>query len=265
MTTHIDSRPSHRRLVLTAGWLGVALLVGYATWAGAIAMDLMLVILSVVELFGGTDVLPFAPDWLGMLGRVAAVAVAGYLALRTVRYQRTSRGACARCGRAEAPRRDLSRAARIAAYLTVIPAGGYAALKLHWAFGGGIGLADPDVFDGVTLTSPGFADTAVMAAIGVGLAVAMTHRWRLPRWMLLAPSLFGLAMLIPVSVFGTAVNVTHLFDPVETGLATWVGWFVYTCFTVWAAGLLLVTVDYHQATAGTCRSCGRERRARIAA
>ncbi|MGH8881011.1 MAG: hypothetical protein ACRD0P_27260, partial [Stackebrandtia sp.] len=202
---------------------------------------------------------PMEVDWVGMPTRVLALTAMVVLLWRLNRYRRISKGACGRCGRDGSASVDRRSLAVWAAGLSAIPAIGYAALKLHWAFGGTIGLTGPDVFADVEPWTPGFADTAVMAVIGIGLAVAMaTRRPRLPRWMLLTPALIGCALLLPVAVLGTAGLIIGAFDSTEgLGLQTWVGWFVYSCFTAWGAGLAIVTAEYHYGTRGGCRVCGR--------
>ena len=253
-----DTHPN-RAAILALGWGVVAALAVVVTWGRGIAMDLMLTVMSVVDLFGDAAVLPFEPDWTGAGLRALATAVMAAVAWRVIRYQRISRGACGRCGRDGGPVRDRRRAARWAAWLTLPPALGYGALKIGWAFGATIGLADVDIFAGVEPWSPGFADTGVMAAVGIGIALAMAYRRpRLPRWLLLTPALIGCAMLLPVAVLGTIGNIADVHGAGFTGgLETWVFWFVYTCFAIWGAGLAVVTLEYHYGTRGRCRVCGR--------
>lgn len=260
MTT-TTTRP-RRAAVLALGWTAVAALIVYATWNRGIAMDLMLAAMSVVGLFSHDAVLPFQPDWLGAALRATATVAAAYLAWRLIRYHRVTRGACGRCGRS-ATAADPSRRRALAlwaAYVSILPAAGYAALKITWAFGGTIGLADPSVFAGIKPWTPGFADTGVMALIGIGVALAMAHRRpRPPRWLLLTPTLIGLAMLIPVSILGTAGNISgaNAAAGFLSTMSAWVLWFVYGCFTVWAVCLSIVTVEYHYGTRGRCATCGR--------
>lgn len=296
-----------RTLRLVAGWGAVALLVGHAGFRGGIALDVMFAIMKVVGLFGDAEVLAFEPDWLGMLHRSAAVLLAGYLAIVTLRYQRRTRGACERCGRttergeaagagqpAGAPhyhlgpagasaagpagatgRRDASRRGRTrvpawdmrvwsirAAYAAAVPALAYAALKLQWGFGGTVGLTDPTVFAGVKPWSPGMGDTAVMAMVGVGVALAMAHGWpRLPRWVLLTPAVIGCLMLLPVGVLGTAnvvvAGVTGTLAGQHGGLAPWVVGMIYPTFLLWGVLLAVVTIGYHHRTRRPCRRCGQ--------
>lgn len=254
-----NNRPVSGRVIL-----GLAAAVGLAgfvsVWNGGVAMDLMNLAMQVFALFG-PEVLPFRFDPVGASIRFTGLAVAVYIGWRTVRYRRAERGSCVRCGLGDRPARDWSRLGRRAAYLSILPAGGYAALKMHWALGGTIGVDSPSLMGEVNLWSPGFLDTAIMAVIGIGVAIAMTHRWCLPRLLLLAPALIGLAMLLPVTVWGNISNVISLFGSGEhaLGLAPWTPWYVYACFTVWAACLLVVTVDYVTATVRTCRACGRRR------
>lgn len=249
----------HRTRDLVIGWTIVAALAVVVSWGRGIAMDILAVGMSVVELFGGDDVLRFEFDGLGAGVRALATVVMVALAWRIVRYQRITRGACGRCGRHDSPARDRRRAAKTAAWLSVLPALGYGLLKIHWAFGGTLGLADMDMFGGLRWSSPGFLDTAILSVIGVGIALSMAYRWpRLPRWLLLTPALIGCAMLLPVAVIGTLGNVTGTndFGPLA-GLEPWVTWFVYGCMAVWGPCLAIVTAEYHYGTRGECRVCGR--------
>lgn len=255
--------PEHtrRRLKEAAGWTAVAVTAGVAgIWGGGIHMDLMNLAMRVFALFG-PEVLPFRFEPVPAAIRLGCAAGAVYMGWRMVRMRRAEQGRCARCGVGDRPRRDRRRLARRAAYLSILPASCYSLLKVHWALGGTVGIADPSVMGEVDLFSPGFLDTAIMAVVGIGVALGMTHRWRLPRVVLLVPALIGLAMLVPVSVVGNLGNVVSLFITGDhvLGLAAWTTWFVYACFTVWAVCLLIVTGEYAIATAGACRSCGRRR------
>lgn len=233
-------------------------------WQGGIPKDLLGVILTVVSWFTGLAV-PFDVDPLGMVIRVLVLVSAVFLGYRTLRYQRRSRGDCGRCGIPASPR-DMRRAARIAAMASIPAISGYAALKLYWAFGGDLGVVDTAALADVDLVTPGYLDTVLLSVVGFGLVAAMTRRWRLPRWSLVGAAFVGLAMLLPVSLLGTAYNVIMLFDPPTNPLpAPWAGWFVYLSFGTWAVCLLIVTLDYLAATARPCRRCGRTRYARIAA
>ncbi|TQL74962.1 hypothetical protein FB566_0453 [Stackebrandtia endophytica] len=250
---------------MIAGWTTTAAASLFAAfWQDGIPKDLLGVILTVLGWFTDQAV-PFKVDPLGIVIRLLVLVSAVFLGYRTLRYQRRSRGDCERCGIPATPR-DLRRAARIAAVASIPAIAGYAALKLHWAFGGDLGVADTAAFADVDLVTPGYLDTVLLSVVGIGLVAAMIRRWRLPRWSLVAAAFVGLAMLLPVSLLGIAYNVIMLFDPPENPLlAPWAGWFVYLSFGTWAVCLLIVTLDYLAATARPCRCCGRTRYARIAA
>ena len=229
-------------------------------WGGGVAMDLMTLFMSVLALFAD-EVLPFSFDPTGAAVRCAALVAAVYVAWGTVCMQRRERGVCVRCGQDDRVGVDRSRTARSAAYVSILPAVAYATLKVHWALGGTVGWDDPAVTGAIGVWTPGFMDTVIMAAVGIFVALGMAHRMRLPRPLLLGPALVGLAMLLPVSVWGNVGNVVVMlgFAEYPSGLAPWVLWFVYPCFAVWGLCLLTVTVDYAAATSRPCRRCGRHR------
>ncbi|MGH8794105.1 MAG: hypothetical protein ACRDXX_15850 [Stackebrandtia sp.] len=253
------SAPPRRNLKLLLGWGAAALLTLHAAWQGGLAMDVVVGVMWVVEQIAGSAVLPFEPDWFGALHRSAAAGLAAVVAIKTLRYQRVTADRCGGCGRNDRTAvREPSKWSIPLAYAAILPAGGYAALKLQWAFGGTFGLDAPGALGDVKPWSPGFADTAVMAAVGVAIGLAMAYRRpRLPRWILLAPAGLGCLMLLPVGVLGTAGNILGAFsDGVRGGMSPWVPWFVYGCFLIWGACLAAVAFDYYR-RAGVCRTCGR--------
>ena len=255
---------SWREARLIAGWsvtAAASLFAGF--WQDGVPKDLLGLILGVLNWFTDEQ-MPFEIDPWGMLIRCGVLGAAGFLGYRTIRYQRRSRGDCARCGIPAHPR-DLRRIARVAALASIPAIAGYATLKLHWALGGDLGVVDTAAFADVDLVTPGYLDTVVLSMIGIGLVLAMTYRWRLPRRLLMSAAFVGLAMLLPVSLLGMASNMIMVFDPPAAPLlAVWASWFVYVSFAVWAGCLLIVTLDYLAATGRPCPRCGRTRYARIA-
>ncbi|QSB13447.1 hypothetical protein JQS43_17810 [Natronosporangium hydrolyticum] len=253
----------HRRLRLALGWGAVALLAGHASYQGGLAFDLMTAVMWAVSVVTDAAGVPFHLDWFGMSHRLAAVALGAGIAVATLRYQRRSRGACPRCGRhGHAARRDLTWLIRPASIVAAVPAIGYLALKLHWGFGGTLGLRDPAVFAGVKPWSPGMGDTAVMALIGVLVTFAMAYqRPRLPRWLLLAPALIGCLLLLPVGGISTGylllVWLSGDHSAFHGDLAAWVVIAVYPSFLIWGVGLAVVTVGFYFQTRRSCRRCGR--------
>jgi hypothetical protein len=259
-TTRPVTGHPYRRLRLAAGWGLAGLLAVHATWRGGLALDLMFAIMKVVGLFSDDEVLPFQPDWFGLLHRSVAAALGAYVAVATLRYQRRTRGACPRCGRGGAPPRERRRPVLGAAYASVVPAFAYAALKLNWGFGGTVGLDDPTLFAGVRPWSPGMGDTAVMAAVGVAVVLAMAHGCpRVPRWLLLTPALIGMVLLLPVGVLGTAAVLAAVTsgEAVTGGMAPWVVVSIYPAFLAWGILLAIVTIGYHVRTRRGCGTCGR--------
>jgi hypothetical protein len=262
-STTVVAPRGRRRWPVAAAWAVVALSAVYATWRGGIALDLMFTVMKVVGLFTDDEVLPFEPDWPGMLRRSAAGAVGVAVAVAAVRAQRRGRGACVRCGRTGARSQDPRQIMTWAAYASVVPALAYASLKLHWGFGGTVGLEDPTLFEGVRPWTPGFGDTVVMAAVGVAVVLAMAHgRPRVPRWVLLAPAMVSLLLLVPVGLIGTVGAVAAVasgeFADRAGGLAPWVAAGIYPTFLTWGILVAVVTVGYHHRTRGRCRRCRRD-------
>jgi hypothetical protein len=222
---------------------------------------LLALIWAVGRVTGGTGPFDVAPDWLTTAAHLATVAAVGLLVAWAVRDRRVHRGLCPACGRADHGPTGAHRSAlpRLAA-LTVAGSLPYGLLKLAWALGWTGGLTG-HAFDGVSFTSPGFGDTAVLTGVSVVAAASMgaraTGRWT--RRVLIAVGTIGSLMLLPVA----AVGVVQLV-PVVLGLTTiddseiavWAFLVVYGSFLAWGTALAALTVAYRQETRGTCREAG---------
>lgn len=251
-------RSRRSTVVITLGWVLAGVLTVDATWSGGIAIEMMLVIMTGLGAVFGDTVLPFQISWIGTIHHGVAAALAMFVAWRTIRYQRLTRGACRSCGRGQGPGRNLHRLAVKAAYVSIFPAVGYGALKVYWAFGGTFGLHDKSMFADVKPWTPGFTDTAIEAGIGIVIVMLMIRpQLSIPRWILLGPALIGCVMLVPMSIIGTASNVWHAFVQEQSPmtLQPWVTWYVYGCFTIWGVALLIVTTYYYSHTRKACASC----------
>jgi hypothetical protein len=207
---------------------------------------------------GGTGPFDIAPQWLITATHFATVVAVGLLAGWAVLERRVNRGLCPACGRVDPDPAPARRSAlpRLAA-LTVAGSLPYGLLKLAWAVGWTGGLTG-HAFAGVSFTSPGFGDTAVLVGVSVITAVLMgtraTRRWLRP--VLLGVGVIGSLMLLPVAAVG-AVELA----PVALGLATideseiaaWAFMLVYGSFLVWGSALAALTVTYWRSTRRACR------------
>lgn len=248
-----------QRAVLAATWIACALLV--VETADGIAFDVVGVVMHAVSAVTG-DPLPIAlaVDWPGIAVRVLAAVTAVLLGRQALTRQRAAQARCAACGRTAAGReRSLP---SWPAYAACVLALGYAAEKIYWGLGGTFGLASEDAFGDVHLWTPGLGDTAVLALVGAGLALALVRPWgrRLPRWLLLAPAALGTLMLIPVGIlgtYGTLRNFSELSSGGAIGLEPWVFLLQYPWFLAWGLTLGAAAVAFHDRTRGPCRTCGR--------
>src|SRR5690606_31717566 len=79
-----------------------------------------------------------------------------------------------------------------------------------------------------------------------------------PRLVLLAPALIGCVMLVPAAALGmiTLLSGSTSDSAALGGLAPWVLWFVYGCFTWWGAGLATTTALYWTDSRPRCARCG---------
>jgi hypothetical protein len=143
------------------------------------------------------------------------------------------------------------------AVLTVAGSLPYGLLKTAWALGWTVGLTG-HAFDGVSFTSPGFGDTAVLTTISAVAAVSMgaraAGRWTRP--VLLGVGVIGSLMLLPVGVVGAVELVPVMLGSAsidESEIAAWAFALVYGSFLVWGCALAALTVTYWRATRGACR------------
>ncbi|MFE0650744.1 hypothetical protein ACFVZH_19350 [Streptomyces sp. NPDC059534] len=179
-------------------------------------------------------------------------------------------------GRAATPRADgpsdhapepgLARRAGLVAVAALVP---YAALKTAWALGltaGFTGTGRPGVDPrytsdlGIRLYDHGVDITAVLALLGMALALALTRAWgrRLPRLPLLALGWAGAGALAPFGVFLAAVGVLTWTGTISVGLgdhAPWVFVVAYGGFCGYGLALARATRAYQRATRRACEWC----------
>lgn len=240
-------------------WLACGLLA--VTAADGIAFDVVGGIMHGISAVTG-DPLPvaLALDVPGITVRLLAGATALLVGRRALGMQRAARGACTACGTGV---RGWSWTGAVwPGYAACVLALGYATEKIHWGLGGTVGLASPDAFgDDVHLWTPGLGDTAVLALIGAGIALALVRPWgrRIPRWALLSAAALGSAMLVPVGVMGTVVTLRDLGELLSggasIGLQPWVFVIEYPWFLAWGLTLGSAAVCYHLRTRHRCRAC----------
>jgi hypothetical protein len=211
--------------------------------ADGLAFDVVGLLMSAITAVSGTaGPVAMAMDWPGFatralaLGSAALIGTGALRSLRQVRGQRSGSPAVAR----------WASAARWAAYPAAVLALGYGALKAAWGLGSDIGLADPELFGEVSFWSPGLGDTAVLAAIGVALALWLARgRARgLTRWPPIAGALLGAAMLIPVGLLGSYGLFTGAVAAFDGELEPWVGLGIYPWFLAWGLTLAVAAWSF---------------------
>jgi hypothetical protein len=130
----------------------------------------------------------------------------------------------------------------------------YLALKIVWLSGGTLGAAKPDIMRDSSMIVLN-AVTAGMDLVGIGLALAFTHRWglRIPAWLLLPPMWVASGLLarfvvgVPLAAVLNALISGGL--PRVTGgpVQPWVYVVVYVEFAGLGIGLMLAFLLYAKA------------------
>ncbi|GAA1837840.1 hypothetical protein GCM10009836_15760 [Pseudonocardia ailaonensis] len=121
----------------------------------------------------------------------------------------------------------------------------YVAIKSAWLTGHPIGVPDPGMLEGTSMTVLN-AVTVLLDACVVALALALTHPWgrRLPVVALLLPAWVGTGLLLPVGIsFVPALWLAFGGGPVG-GLDGWVRPLVYGGFA-WQAVFLVIALWTH--------------------
>ncbi|MFD2024772.1 hypothetical protein [Promicromonospora aerolata] len=255
------ARPAPRWRTTLAAGTGIGMLSGSLL---AVPHSILMLVIGVLSRLTGAEG-PFEVGipWATAGTHLLVVTAGLFLLAWSVVQHRLRRGRCPWCGRveAEAPvvgertRRTLRRLA----FVAVLAAAPYTALKLAWGLGSRIGV-NGDAFDGVTLASPGYGDTVVMGVLAVLVtlvmgagAVPVTTRQRVLHAVSGTFGVIGSLMLLPISMTGVVLMV--LAPPAAGGdLAPWVFYLVYGCFFVWGLALAPLTALYLRATR---RDCGR--------
>ncbi|MGW6007134.1 hypothetical protein ACWFNS_16435 [Oerskovia enterophila] len=221
-----------------------------------------------------------APAFLLQLGVLAALVL---LAVTTVLFVRRSSGACAVCGRLDAPADHHAPApagetsatpsgivawGRPAAIVAAIIPCLYAVTRLIWVLGYPLGL-DPEMYeqDAGRLVAPAVG-LGLFAVVGAVLTLGLVQRWGevFPRWI---PGLAGRRVpvalaVVPASVVAVAVLPAGLsmikglleMPPAEV-LTSWAAFGPGVLWPLWSVALGVATAAYATRRRGTCRLCGR--------
>lgn len=259
MNDSLSAEGSRRQLL--GGWIVAAALFTFSlVWeGGAGPVDLFQLGLLVVAFVAPDSYqLDFDIDSLAMTLRLTALLMGSALAFLLVKRQREHCPRCRECGRVRSSAWSWSRHAPHLAWLSVVPASAYAALKVHWIAGGSFALNDPSIHSDVTFWSPGYGDTVVMVGLGVAMTFLMAYRVRLFRpWVLLLPAGLGSSILLLVGTHGGLMSIVNLFVPVipESSFEPWIGLFVYPTFALWGTCLVLVALVYFRLTRPACDQC----------
>ncbi|KOG30308.1 hypothetical protein [Streptomyces viridochromogenes] len=235
-------------------------------------------------------------DWAALANQTAAVLGGILWACAALAHRRHALGTCPYCGRhpggrragdrptgrdgwahgtapsaapphpAPAPRADLAPRAGLVAVAALVP---YTVLKTAWALGvtpGYTGTGRPGVDPeytsdlGIRLYDHGVDVTAVLALLGMTLALALTRPWgrRLPRLPLLALGWAGAGALAPFGVFLAAVGALAWAGAVDVGMADHAPWVVavaYGSFSGYGLALARATRAHQRATRRPCERC----------
>ncbi|MEU6987770.1 hypothetical protein ABZ946_30820 [Streptomyces sp. NPDC046324] len=207
-------------------------------------------------------------DWAAWANQGVAVLGAVLWGCAALAYRRRTRGTCAHCGgRPGAPSvLPPDTRAGLVAVAALVP---YATLKTAWALGVTPGFTgegrpgvDPEYTSdaGLWLYDHGVDITAVLALIGMALALALTRPWgrRLPRVPLLALGWAGTGALVPFGVFLAAFGLLAWTGVIESSIddhAPWVVVIAYGGFCLYGLALGRATASYRQTTRRPCTHC----------
>ncbi|MFF1511093.1 hypothetical protein [Streptomyces sp. NPDC058326] len=250
-------RRPHARWPSTAAWA----VVGLCLTSGFPALLSPLHLLSFLSRGQPpVDGAALANQGLAVLGAV----LWGYAALT---HRRGALGTCPYCGgHAPAPTGRPATRAGLVAVAALVP---YTVLKTAWALGLTVGFtgtgrpgADPEYTSdlGLWLYDHGVDVTAVLAVLGMVLALALTRPWgrRLPRLPMLALGWAGAGALAPFGALLAAFGVLAWTGAISAGLedhAPWVVAVAYGGFSCYGLALARATRDYQRATRRDCERC----------
>ncbi|WP_418959393.1 hypothetical protein [Streptomyces tritici] len=206
-------------------------------------------------------------DWAAWANQGLAVAGAVLWACAAVAHRRRARGRCVSCGgRAAAAPGGRRTAAGLVAVAALVP---YATLKTAWALGATVGYTgagkpgmDPRYTSdlGIRLYEHGVDITALLALVGMALALALTRPWgrALPRLPLLALGWAGAGALAPFGIFLAVMGALAWSGLTDWGVADHAPWVVvvaYGGFSAYGLALGRATRSYQRTTRRACARC----------
>ncbi|WP_031079047.1 hypothetical protein [Streptomyces sp. NRRL S-118] len=209
-----------------------------------------------------------AVDVVVLVNEGVAVLGAVLWGCAALAYRRRARGTCPYCGGSDR-RHAVDRPGRAAGYTAVAALVPYTVLKTAWALGLTVGYTgagrpgmDPRYTSdlGLRLYEYGVDVTAVLALVGMALAMALVRPWggRLPRLPLLALGWTGAGALAPFGIFLAVWGVLMWAGAISNGLpdhAPWVVVIAYGGFSLYGLGLARATWAYQVRTRRACTHC----------
>ncbi|MBT2387358.1 hypothetical protein [Streptomyces sp. ISL-11] len=207
-------------------------------------------------------------NWAAWANEGVATLGAALWAATALAHRRHACGVCAHCGgRARrGPVARRTRAGRVAV-AALLP---YATLKTAWALGATVGYTGDNERAGldeyyandraIWLYDHGVDITAVLAVVGMVLALALTRPWgrRMPRWPLLALGWTGAGALAPFGIYMAVWGVLVGAGVVDSGIgghAAWVVVVAYGGFSFYGLALGRAAGVYRLATRRACGRC----------
>lgn len=147
--------------------------------------------------------------------------------------------------------RGLRVARLVAGYGAIACALPYLVLKIVWLGGGTLGVADREMMRDAGMMALN-AVTAGMDLVGIGIALAFTHRWglRIPAWLLLPPMWVASGLLarfvvwVPITGAVKALAADPLPRVTRGPVLPWVYVLVYIGFVGLGIGLMLAFALY---------------------
>ncbi|WP_426366438.1 hypothetical protein [Streptomyces sp. E-08] len=209
-------------------------------------------------------------DWAALVNQSLAVLGAVLWGRAALAHRRRTLGTCPYCGgRGHTSTGTEGTPATRAGLVAVAALAPYTVLKTAWALGVTPGYtgtgrpgADPEYTSdlGLWLYDHGVDVTAVLALVGMSLALALTRPWgrRLPRLPLLALGWAGAGALAPFGAFLAALGVLTWTGAVDAGIADHAPWVVavaYGGFCAYGLALGRATRVYQRATRTACGRC----------
>ncbi|WP_410821898.1 hypothetical protein [Micromonospora sp. 050-3] len=259
-----------RASMLALGWTAVVVLLFVVPDIRLLALVAYLPMLVLGAPFGWPDVdyssIVTAPiAWQGV-----SVFAGVLVAIRMVRWQRGSRGACVTCGRVHprtGPSTPVATVGRWATAVAIAVPLLFAATRYAWMAGVPLGINDAAMRH--LLDTDGRwrgGALATFAVIGAGLTLGLVQHWGevFPRWVFrlggrrvpvrlaVIPAMV-IAVLIMSAGLGLLSNTDILFG--ELGAQPWlVG--IHALWPIWAVALGVAAYAYYLRRREQCAACG---------